>query len=503
MSRSPLLRHAFVTLPTLILSCLVLILCAHSAEQQTQQPPSAPLVTVDVNKVLVPVVVRDKHGNAIGDLKKEDFKVIDSGKPRAISAFRVENHTVEKTSTAARSENAQPAPASAPAGSAPQTASSSPRFLVFVFDDLHTNIEDLVVVQKAGVKAMTEVLTSSDIATVLTTSGQINSGWTQDRAKLQNAIMSLKPLHPPNNGNCPEIHYYEAVLADQASQADDSLPAAPSGVGSVGSATRAIQSGVGSHAATTTAPSTGGSNGGPADEARLYVRHEELLCGLPASSPQGGADLFVRQIIRHYELDVLDTYDTLKDYVRQMANLPGQRQMILVSPGLVDFELVTQDAGSELIGLAAQSNVTISALDVRGLYSAFPDATTRGKDLPFMPPQEAQYLRAEMTIATMSMASLAGGTGGNFYHNDNDLEAGFKALTQLPEYVYELELSVDDVKPDGTYHPLKVKVDRKDVQVQARLAYIKAQAKEKQEIGHPHTEKRRKRSDQVRSPLPR
>jgi VWFA-related protein len=143
----------------------------------------------------------------------------------------------------------------------------------------------------------------------------------------------------------------------------------------------------------------------------------------------------------------------------------------------VDFELVTQDAGSELIGLAAQSNVTISALDVRGLYSAFPDATTRGTDEPMKPPLQAQYLREEGEIAQMSMAALAGGTGGNFFHNSNDLEAGFKALTKLPDYVYVLELSVDDVKPDGTYHPLKVKVDRKDVQVQARLAYVKAKPK--------------------------
>ena len=40
------------------------------------------------------------------------------------------------------------------------------------------------------------------------------------------------------------------------------------------------------------------------------------------------------------------------------------------------------DAQSKLIDLAAQSNVTISALDARGLYSAFPDATTRATGSP-------------------------------------------------------------------------------------------------------------------------
>ncbi len=468
------MRHAFLAHLTLVLCCLVLIPRAHSAERQAQQaPPGAPLIKTDVNRVLVPVVVRDKHGNAIGDLKKEDFKIFDSGKPRAISAFTVENHPIQKTSTAVPTENA---PASAPAASAPQTSSSTPRFLVFVFDDLHTNIEDLAYVQKAGAKAMTEVLTGSDIATVLSTSGQINTGWTQDRTKLQNAIMSLKASPPPHD--CLQVGYYQAVLAYQASQADDSLPPAAPGVSAVFA--NALAKGKGGQAGVPPPPPQppSGNNGGPAQEARDNVTYQEgALCGVMPENAKDRADMDARRIMVHHQLDVLATYDTLKGYVRQMANLPGQRQMILVSPGLVDFELLTQDAGSELIGLAAQSNVTISALDARGLYSGFPDATNRSPDEPNKPPVEVKYMGAEAAIAQLSMASLAGGTGGNFVHNSNDLEAGFKALTQLPEYVYELELSVDDVKPDGTYHPLKVKVDRKDVQVQARLAYVKAKPK--------------------------
>ena len=93
---------------------------------------------------------------------------------------------------------------------------------------------------------------------------------------------------------------------------------------------------------------------------------------------------------------------------------------------------------------------------------------------------QAEYLRAEMAFDEMSMAALAGGTGGTFFHNSNDLEAGFKAVTQVPEYAYTLELSLDNVNPDGVYHPLRVKVDRKDVEVQAREGYFKTQAAEKE-----------------------
>ena len=43
-----------------------------------------------VNLVMVPVVVRDKQGRAIGNLRQEDFQLFDRGKPQVISRFSVE-----------------------------------------------------------------------------------------------------------------------------------------------------------------------------------------------------------------------------------------------------------------------------------------------------------------------------------------------------------------------------------------------------------------------------
>ena len=70
------------------------------------------------------------------------------------------------------------------------------------------------------------------------------------------------------------------------------------------------------------------------------------------------------------------------------------------------------------------------------------------------------------------MGELADGTGGTFFHDNNDLDAGFKAITEEPEVVYTLELPLDGVQANGSYHRLKVKVGREGVEVQAQRGYF-------------------------------
>jgi VWFA-related protein len=70
------------------------------------------------------------------------------------------------------------------------------------------------------------------------------------------------------------------------------------------------------------------------------------------------------------------------------------------------------------------------------------------------------------------MAELADGTGGEFFHNNNDLNSGLKELAEAPPSIYVLELSLSGVKENGTLHKLKVEVDRKGVQIEARRGYF-------------------------------
>jgi VWFA-related protein len=129
---------------------------------------------------------------------------------------------------------------------------------------------------------------------------------------------------------------------------------------------------------------------------------------------------------------------------------------------------------SRVLDIAAQSNVTISALDARGLYTTAVDATEQGGRTGFalQTGSESQYHSESMSLTEDVMAELADGTGGTFFHNSNDLKGGLQTLAAAPEFVYLLELSLENAKPDGTYHRLKVKVDQDGLKVQARRGYF-------------------------------
>ena len=71
------------------------------------------------------------------------------------------------------------------------------------------------------------------------------------------------------------------------------------------------------------------------------------------------------------------------------------------------------------------------------------------------------------------LAEFAQGTGGEFFHSDNDLKAGFTALTQDPPH-YILAFFPQKVKWDGKFHALKVSFTTREKgrTIQARRGYF-------------------------------
>ena len=403
---------------------------AQVSQDKTQASQEMPAkIVMNVNRAFVPVVVRDKQGHAVGDLKKEDFEVLDRGKQQVISGFTVEKRGV----TERAQKNAAESAALVNTSNAPPQAAALPtRFTVYLFDDLHLSAADLAYLKKIDGKALDGALGGSDMAAVVSTSGKVNSGLTRDRANLQDAIMSLEPrsLYTSSAGECPKIEYYEA---DQIENKHDSAASA-----------KAL--------------------------AQVFACDPALNRQRDLEIAQGMVESAARRVLAVGEQDVRVTLITIKEFVRRMAKLPGGRTMILVSPGFVSVTPEALNWESQIMDLAVKSNVTINALDARGLYTGVTDISERGGGQII----DTTHLAA-MTRAEGVMSELAEGTGGEFFHNSNDLAAGFTSLTDAPEVVYVLELSLDGVKPDGSYHRIKVEVDRKGMEIQARRGYLAPQ----------------------------
>jgi VWFA-related protein len=391
--------------------------------QQAAPSNGPPAIHIDTNALLVPVVVRDGQGNAIGTLTQSDFQVFDQGKPMPISGF-----TLAKSGAApidAPPAAASPAPAAtAASGAIAAPPAVQPRFIAFLFDDRHLNAIDLDQTKKAASQILNEPLAVTDRAVVLSFLG-VNSGLTRDPAVLQSAIAKLRvnQLYQHNAGECPDIDYYAAdqiLNKDNHIEYDEAMAKATvCGHGNIGkiqvlqTATRSLQTG---------------------DE------------------------------------DARSTMEYIGNIVRTMSQMPGQRTLVLISPGFFSDSTDAMNLKSQVLNLAAGANVTISALDARGLYSTNIQA---GENGPLMDLDERTGHRREMMRANMAvMAELSEGTGGTFFHNNNDLKGGLKSLVAAPEYVYLLEVSLKNVKLNGTYHPLQVKVDQDGVKVQARRGFF-------------------------------
>ena len=65
------------------------------------------------------------------------------------------------------------------------------RFVLYLFDDVHTTTADLIQARNAADRHLTESLDATTRAAIFTTSGQGNVDFTDDRAKLHEALMKL------------------------------------------------------------------------------------------------------------------------------------------------------------------------------------------------------------------------------------------------------------------------------------------------------------------------
>jgi hypothetical protein len=126
---------------------------------------------------------------------------------------------------------------------------------------------------------------------------------------------------------------------------------------------------------------------------------------------------------------------------------------------------------------AIRANVVLNTLDARGLFALTPGGSAETPP-EFLAQKKNEWRHDEAMEKEDVMAELANGTGGTYFHNDNDITLGLKELAAPPEFVYMLGFSPQNLKLDGSFHRLKVTLTdaaRKSIpgyQLQAREGYF-------------------------------
>ena len=367
---------------------------------------------VRVNQVLLRVVVRDSRGNAVGNLARESFQVLDNGKPQPITSFSLTGSGAGESGGARK-----------PATEEPGKVMEPQRYVAYVFDDLHVEVPDLVRVKDAASKYLTASMAPTDRAAIFTTSGRVALDFTDNREQLLRTIAAIQPalLMRGVSSDCPRMTAY---FADQILNKNN-------------------------------------------QELKKLVVSDTVEClNLRTGSPALDAEAVAvagpmvvnaaERELNNGDADMRMSLSVIRDIVGRLSTAPGQRSMVLASPGFftTDYSLMTL-----LFDRALHANIAINTLDVRGLWMDPVLDPQKKLDRPGTPPLFERYMHESASHQNEVLAEIADGTGGTFFHNNNDLLQGFRRTSATPEFAYLLSFTPQSLKTDGKFHNLNVVIN--------------------------------------------
>lgn len=416
---------------------------AEASEITSEETTPSFRIQVERNLIQVRVVVRDSKGRAVGDLRKEDFRLTDNGKPQTISHFSVEVPSEQTAAAEAASEELYDEELEGPpSGVTPQ------RFVALFFDDVHLQFGDISNVRKAAEQFLSDSVLPTDRVGIFTASGERQLDFTDDLGNLHEHLRQLVPrtIVPQQHQACPEISDYQAYLIAHRRDQD----AINIAVEETKLCDPAIQMMLAS---------------GSEEQAQAAARER--------------AESTAFTVLNNFQIETEHTLRGLNGVIRRMTAMPGQRTIVLVSPGFVT--LTAEHRVNEIIENALRSNIIINALDSKGLYAFDPlgDAS-KPPNLPFsssfLVGRKASIGIDRVAFATDVLRNVSHDTGGVFLTNSNDYERSFRRAAAVPEVYYLLAFSPENLKFNGRYHRLKVSLNvRGKYSVQARNGYFAPQ----------------------------
>lgn len=435
---------------------LVSALLSTTVIQAQTPPPKTPppqkqddtTIRIETELVQIEVIVTDKAGKPVRDLKREDFELKEDGKPQDISYFSLGTTTAParwlSTEPKAKGKDATPAPAT------PEVRSG--RYIVLTIDDLHLSFGNLSYARQALLKFVDEQLTLDDQVALITTSGQLglHQQFTNNREVLKRAINRLAFMQRSvalNTSDVPRLTPYQAELID------NNIPDA------------------------------------------LALAVNEIMAKMPGTTRQMATSMAqskARMVVAENTSITRATLDTLENIIRSLRTLPGRKTMVMLSDGFLlgGFNQGATYDVRKITDAATRAGVVIYALDTRGLV-AMPEAFDASQ--PGFGNEQPPGARMSMESAAIEanrdgLNALSRDTGGFPIFNNNDLSLGLKKIIADTEVYYLLAFEPVVSYRDGRFRKLEVRVkNHPDYKVRSSKGYFApddkatAKASEKEE----------------------
>ena len=167
-----------------------------------------------------------------------------------------------------------------------------------------------------------------------------------------------------------------------------------------------------------------------------------------------------------------ETMAALQQIAAHVANVPGRKNLVWLTANL-------PFSGADMAHVLSPANIAVYPVDARGLLGQsatvlagpwgtadFDDVSGASGHMDNMPAQSAQ------PIGIATMQKIADETGGQAFVNTNDIAGAIRKAVEDSAVTYTLGFYIDASALDGKFHEIKVQSKRKDVTLRYPKGYF-------------------------------
>lgn len=394
-------------------------------------------VRLSADEVLLDLVVTDKKGHAVTDLKPQEVEVYENGAKQDVTSFGLVRGGPDAAGGAG--DGAAGADASAPAAIA-ESDFNGVNLVLIVVDRTSVDVASLTQVYKATEAFVNQRLAVNDLVAVFVSTNRpiLLQNFTNNKTRL---LAALK------NATAGTTVVLQEATGD-AARAD---------------LERAREN------------ETADPNARAADERADQRRNREL------EADALGIDTYFVDL--RDQMQTLNVINSVIALTKAYAEIPGRKSMVLYSQGFALAE-ETKAPFDAMVAAANRANFTINAVNAGGLEANARRGASddRGASQAYLESNDrmlvhdgesgmGRYIKQSLNLNDEALSRLAKETGGVLVRNTNDLGRGFDQIASDLRSYYALSYQPTKAELDGSFRTLDVRVSRKDVVVRSRKGY--------------------------------